>query len=301
MAKKTADTASSGSAAQAVDPADPAEVRELPTTVRVRSAPVGDRLPADLDVGVQCAARFDGPGVSGFGTLVRLMGEGLTLLCHGPPVAGARLRLRVEFDDDEVISCEVVVVSARPDPGAGPARVTARFVDLPSETSRAILDFLRRRAEALASGPILRVALRPAAAPAIPVDADPAGEVTELGAAPRRGWIATLRQRARGLRPDIVGPARPAFRGRVSVLPDGHGLQVGWSGEDDWQLDWDAHLSQGLLPLPVGLEGGSRRRVQLLLPDGTVREAMAGPARGAAGVLRLLSPWVDDSVISRTV
>jgi hypothetical protein len=284
------------------EPVDPAAVLELPTELRAAPAPVGDALPAELDVGLQCAARFAGPTGGGFGTLVRLMGEGLTLLCHGPPPVGARLRLRVELDDDEIVEMDVQVIMVRPDPGAGPARVTARWSKLPGETAGALMGFLRRRAEAEASRPVLRVAVRER--PPMPTitrePRDPTGAVTELGSAPRRGWIATLRQRARGLRPDIVGPARAPFRGQVELLPDGHNLVVRWAAEEDWRCDWVEHLSQGLLPLPAGLSGPGRRRVQLRLPDGGLREALAAPARGLPGLLRLSSPWADESASSRT-
>lgn len=283
-------------------PVDPAAVFELPTELRAAPAPVGDALPAELDVGLQCAARFAGPTGGGFGTLVRLMGEGLTLLCHGPPPVGARLRLRVELDDDEIIEMDVQVIIVRPDPGAGPARVTARWAKLPGETVAALLGFLRRRAEAEASRPVLRVAVRERPPmPAISREPrDPTGAVTELGSAPRRGWIATLRQRARGLRPDIVGPTRAPFRGAVELMPDGQGMLVRWAAEEDWRCDWVEHLSQGLLPVPGGLSGGGRRRVHLRLPDGSVREALAAPARGLPGLLRLVSPWADESASSRT-
>ena len=266
----------------AVEPCQPTERHLAPNISRASRV----ALPESLDLEVQCALRLIGPEGPRYGTAVRLFAEGLTLLTHEAPVVGGVVLLEIDLDEANLVHIEAVVVSARrPDPTA-PARVTVRWAELRPAALGRLAAWVDSRTQVVEPHIQVLVAAQPL--PQIRRGGqDPTVAVTELGETPRRGWIATLRQRVRGVRPDVRGPALPPFRGHVVALPDGVSLLVAWSGEAAWRSDWTHYLADGQLPLPPGMDGGERRRVLLRLPDGSQREASAQPLRGDRLALQL--------------
>lgn len=278
ISRETADLAPPDPAA--VEPCQPTERHALPRWSR-EARPA---LPDSLDLEVQCALRLLGPQGPRFGTAVRLFAEGLTLLTHEPPPVGGVVLIEIDLDEANQLQLDAVVVSARrPDPAA-PARVTVRWGQL----RPAALGRLAAWVEARGQLDERRLAVQVSAPlePRRPAQ-DPTAAVTELGEVPRRGWIATLRQRVRGVRPEVRGPEKPSFRGLVVALPDGVSLLVGWASEAAWRSDWEHYLADGQLPLPAGLDGAERRRVVMRLPDGSQREAEARPLRSGRLALQL--------------
>ena len=267
----------------AVEPALPTERHAAPDLVRsARPA-----LPESLDMEVQCAVRLLADSGTRYGTVVRLFAEGLSLVAHEAPPVGALIELEIDLDDVNLVKIEAIVIGVRRAGPAAPARVTVRWATLrPLALGRlAAWVELRERAE----DERLRVQVGARPLPAIRRGPhDPTVAVTELGDTPRRGWIAALRQRVRGVRPEVRGPARPPFRGVVAPLSDGVSLMVAWSAEAAWRSDWMHYLADGQLPIPPSVDGAERRRVVLRLPDGRQREAEATPLRSDLLSVRMI-------------